>query len=113
MRQRWFWSCGLLSMTNSIFWVQLLVLAFVWLAKLLHARGARYNQIGAAEAQRRDTRPPVLYLRSFMDDELDVTAHKANEELRRLEQIPIRCDHSLRRRRSSCTLSARMSSGLG
>src|SRR5215510_10927569 len=25
-----------------------------------------------------------------------------------LEQIPIRCDHSLRRRRSSCTLSARM-----
>ena len=42
-----------------------------------------------------------------------VMAYLPAPRSRALEQIPIRCDHSLRRRRSSCTLSARMSSGLG
>jgi hypothetical protein len=42
--------------------------ALVYLARRLWMRGLRHGAIYATEVLRRDTRPPVLYLRSFMDD---------------------------------------------
>jgi hypothetical protein len=42
--------------------------ASMYLVRWLWLRGRRHGAIYAAEVLRQDTRPPILYLRSFMDD---------------------------------------------
>lgn len=59
-----------------------------WFAAImLLKRGAQLGAIGVAEALRRDTRPPVLYLRSFMDDAGNLTSDEWDRmgPLRRVE----------------------------
>jgi len=55
-----------------------------WFAALmLLRRGAYYSAIEAADALRRDARAPILYLRSFMDDALDIQPDQTLEMLTR------------------------------
>ncbi len=64
-----FWLVVSDDQSGSTHWSYIAVPPAAWLGMTLGRRGFRYDAISAAEILSQDTRPPVVYLRSFRQDD--------------------------------------------
>jgi hypothetical protein len=63
-----------------VVWLQLFGLGLLWLAAKLYVLARQWAARGAAEVRSHDTRPPILYLRSFADDDRRIRTHASRRQ---------------------------------